>query len=189
MAEFIKSASKPSDWINDGQVEVVLIGRSNVGKSSIINALANSKIAITSKTPGRTQLANFYDFKSFRLVDLPGYGYAKVQKDAQNQLIKIIDEVLMIRSNVYMTLHIVDANVITAEDLMMAEYLKKRFVHHYFIANKADKSSMKYYLSQKQKICKYLQIKNDELMFVSTKKQININQIKNLINATIKSVK
>ena len=80
MPSFIKSCFSTKDWMNDDKREICFIGRSNVGKSSLINALANAKIAKTSNTPGRTQLANFYDFEKFRLIDLPGYGFAKVSK-------------------------------------------------------------------------------------------------------------
>ncbi len=188
MAQFIKSAANQSDWIVDSIPEVVLIGRSNVGKSSLINALAKQKIAITSKTPGRTQLANFYDFGDFRLVDLPGYGYAKVKKQQQNELVKIIDQTLMTRANVFCILHIVDANVITQEDLAMAQYLKTRFVHHYFLLNKADKQSLKHYLSQKAKYAKYLQIKPEQIVFTSSKKDINLTEVKKIINQVLSQI-
>lgn len=81
-AEFVKSAVKPSHYPEAALPEVAFAGRSNVGKSSLINALLNrKKLVKTSSTPGRTQLINFFDInKSFTFVDLPGYGYAKVPK-------------------------------------------------------------------------------------------------------------
>lgn len=189
MAKFIKSAATAADWINDNTIEVVFIGRSNVGKSSLINALAHQKIAITSKTPGRTQLANFYDFGPFRLIDLPGYGFAKVHKAQQVNLINIIDEVLMTRKNVYAVFQIVDANVITSEDISMNKYLDTKFVNHFVILNKADKQSLKTYMSQKQKIANYLQISSDKMLFVSAKKTQNINGLMTLIKGTVNQVK
>lgn len=189
MPNFIKSAFSPSDWINDDNIEIAFIGRSNVGKSSLINALANQKIAITSKTPGRTQLANFYDFKDFRLIDLPGYGYAKVHKTQKITLIKIIDEVLMTRKNIYAVFQIIDANVITNEDINMNKYLDTKFINHFVILNKADKQSLKTYINQKQKIANYLNIDPSKILFVSAKNKNNISLLMNLIKTTINPVK
>ena len=185
MFKFIKSAATMADWINDHTTEVVLVGRSNVGKSSLINALSKSKIAITSKTPGRTQLANFYDFNDFRLIDLPGYGYAKLAKHKQVDLIDIIDNVLTKRSNVFMVIQVVDANVITKEDIAMNKYLNKRFANVFVVLNKADKSKINFYNTQKAKIAKFLAINQDNLLFVSTKKNININELLKKIKKVI----
>ena len=186
MAKFITSAANIADWINDPTTEVVLVGRSNVGKSSLINALANEKIAITSKTPGRTQLANFYDFKNFRLVDLPGYGDAKVSKSKQVNLIDIIDNVIMHRPNVFLVIQVVDANVITKEDIAMNKYLSKKFANVLVVANKADKSNINFYNTQKAKIAKYIGINQDNLLFVSTIKKINIKELFKKIQEILK---
>ena len=176
-AKFIKSAAKPVDWINDSTTEVVFVGRSNVGKSSLINALANAKVAITSKTPGRTQLANFYAFKDFRLVDLPGYGYAKLSKSHQVDLVSIIDTVLMHRPNVFLVVQVVDANVITKEDIAMNKYLSSRFANVLVVLNKAAKSKINFYNTQKAKIAKYMAINQDKMLFVSTIKKLNISEL------------
>jgi GTP-binding protein len=79
-AEFVKSAVLPEDWPEDALPHIALVGRSNVGKSSLINCLANNyKLARTSNVPGKTRLLNFYLFNdAFYVVDLPGYGYANV---------------------------------------------------------------------------------------------------------------
>ena len=148
MAKFIKSAYSDADWINDQTTEIAFIGRSNVGKSSLINALANQKIAITSKTPGRTQLANFYDFGKYRIIDLPGYGYAKANKAKKVDLIKVIDNVFTNRVNIFAFFQICDANVITEEDVNMHKYLAKKFANCFVILNKVDKNNYKLYLSK-----------------------------------------
>ena len=184
MAKFIKSAFSPDDWINDDVTEVAVIGRSNAGKSSLINALSKSKIAITSKTPGRTQLANFFDFGDFRLVDLPGYGYAKVDKSKRSDIIKIISEVINIHKNIYMVVQIVDANVITAEDVAMSKFLDDSFVNHLIVCNKVDKGSLKHYLSKQDQIAKYLGVDKNKLMFISCKTHHNIANL----HATIKKI-
>ena len=186
MASFIKSAATIADWINDPTTEVVLVGRSNVGKSSLINALANKKIAITSKTPGRTQLANFYDFNSFRLVDLPGYGYAKVSKSKQVNLVDIIDNVIMHRPNIFLVIQVVDANVITKEDIAMNKYLSKRFANILVVLNKADKSKINFYNTQKSKIAKYIGINPNNMLFTSTIKKLNINELLKKIKEILK---
>ena len=188
-AKFISSAFSNSDWINDDQTEVVFIGRSNVGKSSLINALAKNSIARVSKTPGRTQLANFYDFNSFRLIDLPGYGYAKVAKTKQVDLVNIIDGVLTKRKNVYCVFQICDANVITQEDVAMSKYLDKRFVHHYIVLNKCDKRPMKFYLSKIQQYVNFLKTPADKIILISAKERINISQFYAKIKNTISEVK
>lgn len=78
-SEFLKSAAQPKGFPSDGGAEVAFVGRSNAGKSSVLNTLVGKKIARTSKTPGRTQLLNFFGIdETHRLVDLPGYGFAKV---------------------------------------------------------------------------------------------------------------
>ena len=183
---FIKSAASATDWINDSTTEVVLVGRSNVGKSSLINVLANTKIAITSKTPGRTQLANFYNFGDFRLVDLPGYGYAKLSKSKQTNLVDIIDSVLMTRPNIFLVVQVVDANVITKEDIAMNKYLSSRFANVLVVLNKADKSKINFYNTQKTKIAKFMGINQDNMLFVSTIKKLNINELLKKIRKIIK---
>ena len=122
---FIKSAFSSNEWINDDIVEVAFVGRSNVGKSSLINSLAKKKIAIVSKTPGRTQLANFYGFNNFRIIDLPGYGYAKASKFKKDDLIKVIDNILLFRKNLFTIYLICDINVVTKTDLDVYNYLSK----------------------------------------------------------------
>ena len=85
-AEFVKSALSPADYPRDASPQIAFAGRSNVGKSSLINSLVNRKnLARTSRTPGRTQTINFFRInRSFFFVDLPGYGYARVPKVEKN---------------------------------------------------------------------------------------------------------
>lgn len=186
MAKFIKSAKNITDWINDNVDEIAFIGRSNVGKSSLINALAKQKIAVTSKSPGRTQLANFYDFDKYRIIDLPGYGYAKVNKSKKIDLINIIDDVFNYRKNIFAFFQICDANVVTEEDVKIHKYLARKFANCYIVLNKTDKQPIKIYLSKLDKIAKYLNIDKEHIIFVSAKKNENIDvlrqTIKNLLN-------
>jgi len=177
MAKFIKSAANIEDWINDQVTEFCFVGRSNVGKSTLINALAKSEIAKTSKTPGRTQLVNFYDFADFRIVDLPGYGFANTNKLKQQSITMIIDKYLAYRTNLYAIFQVCDANVITELDQQMSIYFNSRFKNHFVILNKIDKQNLNLYVSKLSKIAKYLHVDVNSLLLVSAKKQKNINQI------------
>lgn len=109
-AEFTKSAVLKKDYPKDLLPEIALIGRSNVGKSSLINKLINRKtLAKTSNTPGKTRTINFYLInKSFYLVDLPGYGYAKAGKAERRSWQKMIEDYLTTRENLYGALVILD---------------------------------------------------------------------------------
>jgi GTP-binding protein len=111
--KFIKSAPSIKEAIEPNLVEIALLGRSNVGKSSFLNAFLNQKIAKTSSTPGKTQLINFFevedDGKKYVLVDLPGFGYAKVSKSLKKEWGKNLDEFLKKRFNIKLFIHLRDA--------------------------------------------------------------------------------
>lgn len=180
-ARFIKSAVNINDWINDDVTEFVFIGRSNCGKSSLINALAQTKIAKTSKTPGRTQTANFYDFGSYRLIDLPGYGYAKTSQQTKANLIDVIDSVITTRKNVFGIFQICDANVLTQEDTEMHQYLCKKFKYVYLLLNKADRFALKHYQLHLNKVSQFFHTPLSQILLISVKKNININQVNSVI--------
>lgn len=182
MPSFIKSCFSSKDWINDDKKEVCFIGRSNVGKSSLINALANAKIAKTSNTPGRTQLANFYDFDKFRLVDLPGYGFAKVSKSKHFELSKIISEYIYLRKNLIAVFQIVDLSVITDLDVKMSNLLFERFKNHYIVLNKADKQSKSYFDNNIKKITSKFDKPKESFICLSAKNKTNILSLKNILN-------
>lgn len=125
-AKFIVSAEKLSQCPDFKLCEFPLLGRSNVGKSSFINALANNnKIAKTSNTPGKTRLINFFNFsEKFIIADLPGYGYAKVSKEAQDKWQKYLEEYLLNRSQIKSLIQFVDArHNIQKNDHQMREWV------------------------------------------------------------------
>ena len=109
-AKFLISAEKLSQCPPYTLPEFPLLGRSNVGKSSFINGLANQKkLAKTSNTPGKTRLINFFQFDDkFMIADLPGYGYAKVSKEAQNRWQKYLEEYLLKREQITSLVQLVD---------------------------------------------------------------------------------
>jgi len=177
MSYFIKSAFSEKDWINDDKQEFCLVGRSNVGKSSLINALANKKIAIASKTPGQTKLANFYDFGNFRLIDLPGYGFNTLSKDKKNVLLDIINEILNNRTNIFGVFHVMDISVITSEDLKISKILSQKYNNYFVIFNKIDKVSKNELNKLWPKAVKKLNISNNSFLLVSAKDNIGIKDI------------
>jgi len=125
--KFIISAEKLSQCPTFGLPEFPLLGRSNVGKSSFINGLANhKKLAKTSNTPGKTRLINFFDFSSkFMIADLPGYGYAKVSREAQNRWQIYLEEYLLKRSEIRSLIQLIDGrHEIQKNDYQMREWVQ-----------------------------------------------------------------
>jgi GTP-binding protein len=127
--KFLKSAPSIKESIEPNLVEIALLGRSNVGKSSFLNAFLNQKIAKTSSTPGKTRLINFFEVedngKKFILVDLPGFGYAKVSKSLKKEWGKNLDEFLKKRFNIKLFIHLRDARHPNLEiDENVDNYLK-----------------------------------------------------------------
>ncbi len=122
--------------------EIALVGRSNVGKSSLINCLANRKnLARTSSTPGKTATINFYDIAGkYRIVDLPGYGYAKVSKQEKEKWAGMIENYLSRRENLVQVIQLVDArHKPTADDIMMFDWIREYNYEPFVVATKLDK--------------------------------------------------
>jgi GTP-binding protein len=143
-AEFLKSAFKPEDWPSDHKPEVAFLGRSNVGKSSLINSLLGVRgLARTSSTPGRTQSLNFFDINdAFRFVDLPGYGYARVPKEIKTGWGAMATTYLAKRSQLVLSIHIVDSrHEPTKQDLQLHEWLEHNDKPRIIVATKSDKLS------------------------------------------------
>ncbi len=125
-AKFVISAEKLSQCPSFNLPEFPLLGRSNVGKSSFINGLANhKKLAKTSNTPGKTRLINFFDFSGkFMIADLPGYGYAKVSREAQNKWQKYLEEYLLKRKEIQSLIQLIDGrHDIQKNDYQMREWV------------------------------------------------------------------
>src|SRR5258707_15491082 len=143
-AEFLKSALKEVDWPRDSIPEIAFLGRSNVGKSSLINSLLGVHgLARTSSTPGRTQLLNFFLINSkFRVVDLPGYGYARAPKEVRAEWSSAAEEYLAKREQLVLSIHIVDSrHEPSKQDLQLHEWLVHHHKPHLIVATKSDKLS------------------------------------------------
>ena len=143
-AEFIKSAFEEQGWPLDLLPEIAFLGRSNVGKSSLINSLLGVKgLARTSRTPGRTQALNFFLInKRFRFVDLPGYGYARVPKNMRAGWGEMASNYLAKRSLLVLSIQIVDSrHEPTTLDLQLDEWLAANAKPRVVVATKSDKLS------------------------------------------------
>lgn len=143
-SEFIISAARKDQFPIDGLNEIAFVGRSNVGKSSIINALTNRRhLAKTSQTPGKTRLVNFFLINNnFHLVDLPGYGYAKVSKKEKDSWVYSIEAYLINRLNLKKVVLLVDCrHDPTAQDIQMLEWIRHYGYRVVVVATKTDKLS------------------------------------------------
>jgi len=156
-AEFIISAVTERDFPREGIPEVVFAGRSNAGKSSLINRLAGDrKLARISAMPGKTQSINFYRFdRRFFFADLPGYGYTKIGKAASRHWKHLIELYFRDRPVIALAVQLVDARMLPTElDLELAEWLDSLEIPRLIVATKADK------LSHSQQIAQSVSISN-----------------------------
>ncbi len=141
-AEFTRGASSPEQFPSDGLPEVAFLGRSNVGKSSLINAIAGQRgMAFTSNTPGRTQSINFYRIDDrLYFTDLPGYGYAKVPIAAKNEWARLIEQYLQERPTLKLSFLILDARRGWMDkDLELKAWLEANNHPYMVVASKIDK--------------------------------------------------
>lgn len=143
-AEFVKSAFSHEHWIDDQRPEIAFLGRSNVGKSSLLNSLLQRKgLARTSNTPGRTQSINYFLINDeFYFVDLPGYGYAKVSKSMRSDWGVMAEEYLSQREQLVLCVQLIDSrHEPTRLDLQLNEWLNFNGKRHIAVATKSDKLS------------------------------------------------
>jgi len=161
--------------------EVAFIGRSNVGKSSLINALANHKaLARTSNTPGRTQLINFFQEDKKVIVDLPGYGYAKMPLRIKQEMFDMIENYFQTRKELIKVFVLVDTKVgPTPDDKQMIEYLMGIGRDVFVVMTKSDKAKQ----SEASKSMKAVIDLEVEFIQVSSHKGKNISKLRNYISS------
>ena len=162
--ELVISAIRESQYPTDNKKEFLLIGRSNVGKSSFINTIINRKsFARTSATPGKTQTLNFYKVNdTFYLVDATGYGFAKVRKTLKKKFGLIIENYLKSRENLQRVFLLIDfRHKPTEDDLLMYNYLKYYNIPVTIICTKVDKVKKSNHQRNKNILLKELKIKDD----------------------------
>lgn len=143
-AEFVVSAVSARDFPRETLPEVAIAGRSNVGKSSLINALTGSRnLARTSSSPGKTRMINFYRLEqAFFLVDLPGFGYARAPKGESRKWRQLVNQYFESRPAIALVVHLVDSRMKpTALDLQLAEWLDNLGMPRLIVATKSDKLS------------------------------------------------
>lgn len=172
------------DFPQDKQC-IVLTGRSNVGKSSLINTLANSKIARTSKDPGLTNTLNFYTFEEIYIVDTPGYGYAKRSKQEREIWNDMINSFFIKNyDNIICALSLIDALVGPTElDNTLIKYFDSLNIETNIILTKVDKTNQK----ELNNTLKVLKTYNKDVLQTSSKEGIGIKELRIFIKNKIKS--
>jgi GTP-binding protein len=180
---FVRSA-RALDQLPDSRAEVAVVGRSNVGKSSLLNALANRKgLAHVSKTPGRTQLLNCYALgDGATLVDCPGYGYAKVSASMRASWQRMIEGYLLGREPLVMTLVIVDGEIgPTKLDVQLLEWLAAHGLPNTVVATKHDKVKSSQRERRKRDLAAGCGRAPGEIVWVSSPKGVGIDQLRSLV--------
>ena len=190
-AKFITSAVDKKGFIVPEKPLIAICGKSNVGKSSLINALANKKgLARTSVTPGRTRLVNYFDFGEFVLADLPGYGFAKVSQTEKIKWAKMLEDFFSSKAIITHVFSLVDIrHDPTKDDESMINYL-----HHYalpftVIATKADKIGKTRIYDRIKSIGNYLAIGEKSVMAVSSETGYGKDKILNKLDDILRIYK
>ncbi|CAB4881078.1 unannotated protein [freshwater metagenome] len=180
---FIKSATRVDD-LPESEREVAVVGRSNVGKSSLINAFANrTRLAHTSKTPGRTQLINIFEVEpGVTVVDLPGYGYAKVPNRVRQDWGQMIEGYLLERDCLQMVMVLVDGEIgPTPLDVQMLEWLRSNEIPHQVIATKSDKVKSSKKPRRRKDLAEGCMLEPGDIVWVSASKGVGIDRLQDLI--------
>lgn len=186
--KFIASAFSITDLPKEKLPEVVLCGRSNVGKSTFINSLFNRKnLAKTSSTPGKTRSINYYSIDSrFYVVDLPGYGYAKISQSERKKWGNLINEFFSTSKHISLTIHLIDSRHQPTElDVKLNSMLRSLDIPYIVLLNKSDKLKQSEYSIARKRVIEYFPelIFNENLYFFSSVKGTGSKEIKKLLTA------
>ena len=182
MPSFIKSAKNGKDFPQT-QREVVFVGRSNVGKSSLLNCLYKKNLAYTGKTPGKTRLINFFDIDGkYTAVDVPGYGYARRSRQEAIDFAEMMDDYFSRKDKIRLTVMIVDSRIgLTKDDSNMKEYLEEQEIPYVIVANKIDKLSNNQLNKNKRMFFNQM----DNVIYLSAEKKTNIDQLIRVIEDSL----
>ena len=187
--EFLKSAFKEEDWPRDSKPEIAFLGRSNVGKSSLINSLLSVRgLARTSSTPGRTQSLNFFLINDqFKFVDFPGFGYARVPREIKSSWGEMATTYLAKRRQLVLSIHVVDSrHEPTKQDLQLHEWLEESDKPRLLVATKSDKLSNNELRKNMEHIARVLN--DDNVIAYSAKSGRGRDQLWRAIKSAIQSV-
>ena len=185
MIAFLKGAYSPSDF-PDSNKEIVFVGRSNVGKSSLINALYG-KIAYVGKTPGKTAMLNFFEVDHlYTVCDVPGYGYAKRSSKEMIEFGNMMEKYFSFRDCLKLAVLILDIRrTPNDDDLDMVSFFESRKIPYIFVLNKADKLSYSQMLKSRKQISEFFRVKEDTLFCTSTTKKSGVSELKDFITEKI----
>ncbi|MGA0323625.1 MAG: ribosome biogenesis GTP-binding protein YihA/YsxC [Ilumatobacteraceae bacterium] len=181
--KFVQSATRVHQLPELGP-EVAFVGRSNVGKSSLINSLAHQRqLARVSNTPGRTQLINvFSHVAGGAVVDLPGYGYAKVPGHIRGDWSSMIEGYLLEREELVMVFVLVDGEIgPTPLDVQMLEWLRYNDVPHTVVATKSDKVKSAKRQRRKRDLAEGCMLEQGDIVWVSASKNVGIERLRDLV--------
>ena len=180
-SEYKLSAAWQSQWPDESLPEICLAGRSNVGKSSFINTMCNRKnLARVSATPGKTRTLNFYEIKhELRFVDVPGYGYAKVNENIRIQFGEMMETYIAQRQNLKAMILILDLrHAPTADDVMMYDFVKHYDLPVILVATKEDKVKRSDIKKNEKKIKEKLNFRDEDILIkFSSLKKLNVDAV------------
>ena len=191
LTRFVTSAADPGQFPPPGAPEIAFVGRSNVGKSSLINSLVGNKIAKTSNTPGRTQTINFFQVRrpgkphpDFVFADLPGYGFARVPKEITTQWAKFINPYLAERESLALCVVLVDVNIPPQElDVQLLDWLRHQERNFILAATKADRVSGNQLRTSLHKLAEQLGVERDQIIPFSSKARVGYDELWRAIKA------
>jgi len=184
--EFVKPVYKLNDLPKQNMPTVVLCGRSNVGKSSFINSLFNMKIALTSSSPGKTRSINYYLVENkFFMVDLPGFGYAKVSKGERDAWHRLIEDYFSLNPNIQLAIHLIDSrHDPMALDIELNKFLRINEIPYFILLNKSDKLKQSELSHAKKQVVEFFPeaLLGENLFFYSSVKGTGKNELVKLIS-------
>lgn len=185
-----KVAVKKEDYPSLSLPEMCICGRSNVGKSSFINAIFKDKLAKVGSTPGKTRTINFFNIDNkFRVVDLPGYGYAKISKEEKLRWKKMIEEYLLEREDLQLAVLLLDSRHLpTEDDRIMLDFFDKKEIPIMIVLTKCDKLSNNELSLNKNRISNELNIEKELFYQFSAKTKLGAKEIRHSITQFMEEV-